>query len=136
MGTVPMQHFHNGGLAAGGKGLALLDLLPGLDVNVAQPVEDRAHARAVVDDQRSSVVAARSSARSILPLAGAMTSSPRVVDKITFVLVRPACAGVGAALAVAAATYSVAPKVSVVLRRLRNGCTNPASAQLMRWALR
>ena len=52
-------HFHNGGLAAGGKGLALLDLLPGLDVNVAQPVEDRAHARAVVDDQRNSVVTAQ-----------------------------------------------------------------------------
>ena len=42
-------HFHNGGLAAGGKGLALLDLLPGLDVNVAQPVEDRAHANGLLE---------------------------------------------------------------------------------------
>ncbi len=83
-------HFGHNGPAAGAQQLALLDIVPGLDVQCGQAVEDAPEARAVVDDDGVAVVAARSSASSTWPLAGTIIESLDFFGLMTtFVAVRP-----------------------------------------------
>ncbi len=59
MGTVPMRSSATTVLAAGAQQLALLDIVPGFDVQCGQAVEDAPEARAVVDDDGVAVAAAK-----------------------------------------------------------------------------
>jgi hypothetical protein len=78
---------HNGP-AAGAQQLALLDIVPGLDVQCGQAVEDAPEARAVVDDDGVAVAAAKVS--STWPLAGTIIESFDFFGLMTtFVEVRP-----------------------------------------------
>ena len=77
---------HNGP-AAGAQQLALLDIVPGLDVQCGQAVEDAPEARAVVDDDGVAVAAAKVLGQ---PLAGTIIESFDFFGLMTtFVEVRP-----------------------------------------------